>query len=243
MLPDFTPLDYLVLGLYAASWFGYALFADFSRWHERSIMKLMDDYRRRWMREMLRRDNRIVDTNIVASLQNGAAFFASTTVFAVGGLIAALGASEQSIALISTLPFAQPGSTQVWQAKVLLMVFVLSYAFFKFAWTFRLQNYCQVLLGAAPVETGPAPEAEAHAERAAKISALAAWHFNRGLRAYFFALAALTWFIHPLLFGGTILYVLYVLYRREFRSRSLKALRETGVVDRPGDRHLGSGSR
>ena len=49
--------------------------------------------------------------------------------------------------------------------------------------------------------------------------------FNRGLRAYFFALAALAWFVHPLLFMVANVYVLYVLHRREFRSKSLKALR------------------
>lgn len=207
------------------SWFGYSLFADHSHWRARSIMVIMDRYREQWMLRMLQRENRIVDTTIIGSLQNGAAFFASTTVFAVGGLIAALGAAEQSIALLSTLPWAQPGTPETWQVKVLLLIFVLAYAFFKFAWTFRLQNYCAIVLGAAPVETDAGPEAKAVALRAARISALAAGHFNRGLRAYFFALAALAWFLHPLLFVGTILYVLYVLFRREFRSRSLKVLR------------------
>ena len=68
-------------------------------------------------------------------------------------------------------------------------------------------------------------EDSALAQRAARISSLAARHFNRGLRAYFFALAALAWFLHPALFIAMIVYVLYVLHRREFRSKSLKALR------------------
>jgi uncharacterized membrane protein len=101
----------------------------------------------------------------------------------------------------------------------------MAYAFFKFAWTFRLQNYCAVLLGATSVETEPGPEGTAMALRVARISALAARHFNRGLRAYFFALAALAWFVHPVLFMVMIVYVLYVLHRREFRSKSLKVLR------------------
>ena len=48
---------------------------------------------------------------------------------------------------------------------------------------------------------------------------------NRGLRAYFFALAGLAWFVHLALFIVMIVYVLYVLHRREFRSKSLKVLR------------------
>ena len=187
-------------------------------------MKSMDDYRERWMLQMLRRENRMVDAGIIGSLQNGAAFFASTTIFALGGLMAALGASEQAIGILSTLPMAQPGTAETWRIKVLLLIVVVAYAFFKFAWTFRLQNYCSVLLGATPVETEADSENTALARRAARISALAARHFNRGLRAYHFALAALTWFLHPALFIGTTVYVIYVLHRREFRSRSLKAL-------------------
>ena len=111
---------------------------------------------------------------------------------------------------------------------MLLLIFVMAYAFFKFAWTFRLHNYSSVLLGAAPLDTEADSEGAAHAARAAKLSALAARHFNRGLRAYFFALAALAWFVHPLLLMAASVYVLYVLHRREFRSKSLKALRLEG---------------
>ena len=232
-MPEFTTLDYVAFALYVASWIGYAVFADHSRWHKRSIMKMMDGYRDRWMLEMLVRDNRMVDANIIGTLQSGAAFFASTTIFALGALVAALGASEQAIGILSTLPMAEPGTVETWRIKVLLLIVVLVYAFFKFAWTFRLQNYCSVLLGATPVATetgsGTNSESTSLALRAAKISALAARHFNRGLRAYFFALAALAWFVHPVLFIGTTIYVLYVLHRREFRSRSLKALMGEGV--------------
>lgn len=224
-MPAISPLDGLAFAFYVASWIGYTRFADHSRWGERSIMKLMDDYRLRWMQQMLRRDNRIVDTNIIGNLQNGAAFFASTTIFALGGLIAALGSSEQAIGVLSTLPFGEPGRAETWRLKVLLLIAIMAYAFFKFAWTFRLQNYCSVVLGAIPIETEAGAENSALAKRAGKVSALAARHFNRGLRAYFFALAALAWFVHPVLFMAAILYVLYVLHRREFRSKSLKALR------------------
>ncbi len=185
----------------------------------------MTGYRARWMRQMLRRENRMVDASIISSLQNGAAFFASTTIFGVGGLIAALGASDQAQSILEALPIVEPDSPGVWQLKVLMLIVVLAYAFFKFAWAFRLYNYCAVLVGAAPIDPDDDPQAAVLAQRAARISGLAARHSKRGLRAYFFALAALAWFLHPVLFMGTNVYVLFVLYRREFRSRSLHALR------------------
>lgn len=60
----------------------------------------------------------------------------------------------------------QAGSVIAWRLKVLFLIAVLAYAFFKFAWTCRLQNYCSVLLGALPVGIEPDLEAESLAARA-----------------------------------------------------------------------------
>ena len=68
-------------------------------------------------------------------------------------------------------------------------------------------------------------EAEAHAQRTVAIVDRASRHFNRGLRAYFFALAALAWFVHPWLMIMAATWVVFVLYRREFRSKALAAIR------------------
>lgn len=224
-MPDVTLLDYLAFGFFVASWFGYALVADYGRLRQRSIMKVMDDYRERWMLEMLHRDPRIVDTNIIAGQQNGAAFFASTSIFALGGMIAALAASDEAVSILASLPLVHPGTPETWRIKVLLLIVIMAHAFFKFAWTFRLHNYSSILVGATPSDPGAEAEGRTTALRAAKISALAARHFNRGLRSYFFALAALAWFLHPGLFIGATVYVIYILYRREFRSKSLRALK------------------
>lgn len=223
---DLTPLDYIALAIFAVCWVGYTLAADHGPGHERSVSAVMSRYRTRWMRQMLVRENRMIDASINSSLQNGAAFFASTSIFALGGLIAILGASEQAMAFLEKLPVVQQASPSVWQLKVLMMIAILAYAFFKFAWSFRLYNYSAVLLGAAPVEAHDDPEADAIARRTARISTLAGRHFNRGLRGYFFALAALGWFIHPGLFVATSILVVLVIYRREFRSKSLRLLSE-----------------
>ena len=67
-------------------------------------------------------------------------------------------------------------------------------------------------------------EHEAYAERGAKLIATAGKHFNYGLRAYYFGLAALAWFVHPLLFIAATSLVVFVTYRREFRSTTLRTL-------------------
>src|SRR5437879_1907030 len=50
-----------------------------------SLSARMNVYREAWMRRLLDREARMVDMQIMAALQNGTAFFASTSLIAVGG--------------------------------------------------------------------------------------------------------------------------------------------------------------
>ena len=80
----------------------------------------------------------------------------------------------------------------------LALIFV--YAFFKFAWSYRLFNYAAILIGAVPPVNGAngEPRRAAPRARAAAMNVVAGRHFNRGQRAFFFALAYLGWFVEPL---------------------------------------------
>ena len=223
-LLDFTALDYVALGWFLTCWIGFSIFADHSRWGARSTTGIMTGYRRRWMHMMLHRENRIVDANILGNLLNGVAFFASTSIFAIGGVLAMLAAGDVAVQIITDLPFADATSRLAWELKTLLLVVTLIFAFFKFARAFQLYNYCSILIGAAPSAVENTPEAQAMADRAAGMNILAASHFSRGIRAYFFALALLSWFVHPMPFIAATAWVVLVIYRREFRSRSLQII-------------------
>ena len=74
----FSWLDYGALAFFVVAWLGYHIGIEFSGAHRRSLNVRMNEHRRAWMERMLERDNRIVDANIMSSLQNGTAFFAST---------------------------------------------------------------------------------------------------------------------------------------------------------------------
>ncbi len=226
MPAGFTILDYAAFGWLIVCWSGYTVFADHGPWRTRSVTAAMSSYRHQWMRVMLQRENRIVDTNIIGNLLNGVAFYSSTTILAVGGLLAVLGAPDSAIQILKDLPFAVETTRAMWELKVLVLVGILIITFFKFAWAYRLFNNCSVLIGAAPIEAAGDPQAEALAERAGKLNSLAARHFNRALRAYFFALATLSWFINPLIFVITVTLVVCVIFRRDFRSRSLMIVRQ-----------------
>lgn len=224
-MPTLSAVDYVAVIWFFIAWFGYTALVDYSPLRRRSVSAAMNGYRRRWIGEMLKRDIRLVDSQILGNLMTGIGFFASTTILLIGGLFALLGASEAAISALADLPIAIRTSRPVWELKVLMLVVIFVYAFFKFAWAYRLSNYCAILIGAAPSHAELSADGDAsHVERLARIANQMGHHFNRGLRSYFFALAALGWFIHPVLFIAASSWVLLVLYRRDFNSREFHLL-------------------
>jgi uncharacterized membrane protein len=188
----------------------------------------MNGYREEWMKRMLGRDMRMVDAQITAALQNGTAFFASTSLIAVGGALTMLRATESILPMMSALPFGGgTQSPQVWEFKMLGLAVILIYAFFKFAWSYRLFNYFAIMVGASPPPAEKdTPAAHAFVERAARVSTDAGRHFNRGQRALFFALGYLGWLLGPLPFAITTLGVVIVMWWRQFASDARQAFAE-----------------
>ncbi|MGQ0752185.1 MAG: DUF599 domain-containing protein [Betaproteobacteria bacterium] len=222
-----TWLDVAAFLFFIIAWVGYATFATRHGRNVPSLHTTMDGYRRTWMVRMIERDNRMVDVNIMRNLTRSSQFFASTTMLVLGALIALLGYVQQALDVVSGLPFTVKGTQRVTEIKILLLVVIFVYAFFKFSWGIRQLGFCSILVGAAPKQPGDDPEQYApHINRIARITSSAGVNFNNGLRAYYFALAALAWFLHPWLMMIATAWVVYVLYRREFRSRTLRALIE-----------------
>ena len=224
MLP-FGTLDLLALVWFAGAWVAYALGVEWSGYGRHGLNSRMDAYREIWVKRILARDMRMVDMQIMASLQNGTAFFASTTLIAVGGALTLLRSTEDVMAIFATLPLDIQTTRTQWEAKVIGLAVIFVYAFFKFAWSYRLFNYVSIMLGAMPfAEDKDTPEAADHVRRTAKLFAAAGRHFNRGQRAFFFALAYLGWFLSPLLFMLTTAAALVVMWRRQFASDSFHAI-------------------
>jgi uncharacterized membrane protein len=190
-------------------------------------MGIVHNYRRDWMAVMLQREGRIVDTSILANLSNSSTFFASTTLLILGGLLALLGAKEKLVSFVSDIPFAAKVSDELWEIKILFLILIFIYAFFVFTWSLRQFNFVSILVGAAPPPGIAGDEFERFVVRAGRLASLAGDSFNDGLRAYYFALAGLTWFVHPWLLLIASPLVVLVLYWREFRSDAFKVLTET----------------
>ena len=130
----------------------------------------MNRYRVVWMRRMLDREMRMVDMQVMASLQNGTAFFASTSLFAIGGALTVLRTTDEMLNVVATLPVGISTTRVLWEMKAIGLAVIFVYAFFKFAWSYRLFNYVSILLGAMPPESEKdTPEAETHVQRTTAV--------------------------------------------------------------------------
>jgi uncharacterized membrane protein len=232
-LAGFSWVDYAALLFFAGAWLAYHFGVENGPVRHRSLNVRMNEYRRVWMRQMLTRDNRMVDANIMGSLQNGTAFFASTSLIAIGGVLTLLQATDHVVTLFAELPFGLATTRLAWEIKVVGLAIIFVYAFFKFAWSYRIFNYAAILVGAMPQPGASEAAARAAIERTAAMNVVAGRHFNRGQRAFFFALAYLGWFVSAYLFMGATAAVLFVMWRRQFASDAVAAL---GTVDAREDR-------
>ncbi len=220
--------DWAALTLFVLGWIGYAQFASRRARVESTLLSSTNHYRRLWMIQVTHRDQRVVDAAITQNLASSPGFWASTTILVLGGLLAVLGTTEKASEFVSDLPFAVRTSMQVLDFKLIVLLVVFIYAFFRFTWSMRVYSFGAILVGAAPnvdvFDQGDADRQE-FGDRAGKLMGMAAESFADGLRAYYMSFAVIAWLVSPVAFGCGTLAVLWILYRREFRSDVAAILR------------------
>ena len=231
-MTDFRLFDAIAFGIFVLAWFLYHHFVEHPRAGEQSLNGLMDRYRARWIKQMEQRTERIFDTQVLAGLQNGTAFFASTSLFAFGGSFALIRAADDVLKIFADLPLGIETTRTMWEIKVTGLALIFVYAFFKFAWSYRLFNYAAILLGAAPPsDRGTSIDRARHAEALTAVITDAGREFNRGQRAFFFALAYVGWFVSPIALLITTMAALIAMLQRQFRSRAHAAIKSLAAYD------------
>jgi len=209
--------DILALLWFLGCWIAYA-------WLEHNkpgLSKDVERWREKWALSLLARENRMVDIQAINALISNVTFFASTTILILAGLFAMLGAVEQGVKIFASLPFAQAMSPLSWVFKAGTLLVIFIYAFFKFGWSIKQHTISAVVMASLPEAAHThTPEVHTDALRMAKLSSLGAKHYNDGIRAYYFALAAFGWYIHAWVFMLATAWVVLVLFRREYRSRA-----------------------
>ncbi len=214
----FSPLDMTALGLLVGFWLLIGWRIEHPRSKHPSTSQIMAGYRREWMQQMITREPRIFDASIVANLRQGTAFFASTSVIAIGGSLALIGNAERVSALTNELILTDSPAF-VWEVKMVVLALFLVNAFLKFVWANRLFGYAAVVMASVPNDITDA-NCQPRAAQAGEINVTAARSFNRGLRSVYFALTCAAWLAGPIALMAATAFTLAVIWRREFASRS-----------------------
>ena len=220
--------DWLALGCFFAAWMVYSWFTRHVNAGRDSLIATTNKYRNLWMMQATSRDPRVLDGIITQNLSSTPSFFSSTTIIVIGGLFALLGSTDKAAELVKDIPFAVRTSVLIFDLKVLLLISIFGYAFFRFSWSMRQYTFVALVIGSMPepkdFDNGKFDRKE-FAERAGRMLGLAAETFNDGLRAYYFSFAVIAWFFSAPAFVMATALVILILYSREYRSEVLEVLR------------------
>ena len=223
----FSPTDFAAFALLVFCWCLINWLIAHPPKNRTPVSELMANYRREWMGQMITREPRIFDAQIVSNLRQGTAFFASTSVIAIGGTLALIGNADQLAGLAQDLTIAENPRdyTIISEIKLIVLAIFLINAFLKFVWSNRLFGYCSVLMAAVPNDPTD-PKCIGMSAKAGEINITAARSFNQGLRSLYFALAAAAWLAGPYMLMLAAFGTFIVIWRREFASHSRRILLE-----------------
>jgi len=227
MIESLGAINFMCLFWLLLCWIGYSQFAKVMARKTNSLSSILKCHRVDWMRQCMVRELRVADSSIIGNLERNVSFFASTSMLIIAGVLTAFGSVESVYQVFSDVAYISDVTPMQIRFKLLVLGGVFIYAFFTFTWSMRQFGFASVLLGALPYtpKGSISPDLkERYARNSGKVLDQAFHSFNYGLRAYYFSLALLAWFIHPYAFLVAVVLVVAVLYHREFRSNTLKAL-------------------
>src|SRR5713226_8004187 len=107
-------IDLAAIAYFVVAWIGYAVAVEWRQEHHGGLNARIHRYREVWMRRTLSREARMVDMQIMASLQNGTAFFASTSLLAVGGALTLMRSTNEALGILGALPVNLSPSPALW---------------------------------------------------------------------------------------------------------------------------------
>jgi len=227
-----TLLDIVAFTWFLICWIGYSTFARRAAKTTDTLSSVLYRFRKEWIEKLSRTGMSEVDSELLASLERQVSFFASTSLLILASLVGVLSTASDIFMNLGSLNFVTATSIQVIQLKLLLLIVIFTYGFFTFTWSIRQYGFCFILFGSSfntvryydRAEDYRAVAKERDFKAMAKVLDRAAHSYNFGLRAYYFALAVLGWFINPWIFMLACALTVLVLYRREFRSSTVQAL-------------------
>lgn len=220
-----TTLDAIAFAIFLACWLAYQpLLAVLGRDGPGVINTDMRFIRLAWMDNMVRRENRFMDGQLLGHALNSASFFASSNLLLIAGGAGALFGGEATFRSVSALMVIQTSSRMLFELQLALVLITLARGLLDFIWAIRQMNYCIAAVGAVPFEGLDEPQKVALGRAVARMLNPALSSFNAGVRGYYFALAAAAWLFGPWTLIGATLGATSLLLWRQRRSPAAAAI-------------------
>ena len=223
-----TLYDWLALGLFVLCWFAHGPLMSLLTKRSGTLTDDMQVIRRVWMTAMSHREIRLVDANLIGHTIHSVGFFASTNLLLIAAVGSVLFGGEQAMQGIAAAGVG-PTPTRLLEIKLALILACLARGLLDFIWSIRQMNYSLAVIGAAP-------EMHTEADRAALGVAAtdllnpALSSFSRGVRGYYFALAAAAWLFGPLWLALGVIAAFCLLTWRQIGSPAALAIRNARRV-------------
>ena len=227
---DATIADWVALAIFTFCVIGYSRYSDNSQ-NPRMLNAKMRKVRRLWIRHMLAREDRVTDTLLTGHSANAISFFASATILVLVGLIGIVSRTRDLHALASEIILVHPTSLALFQFKLLGLISIFIFGFYRFTWSLLQASYYFGLMGAAlPVSTLSPTDLDHIADAIAIVLNNVFTNFHSGIRTYYYGLAWLGWIFQPMIFSAATLFITLVLIWRQLRSPAALAIQHFADV-------------
>lgn len=195
-------------------WFGYNFGVPLLERSRPSLSVIMSMQRRRWVANAVTRESPL-DAILSANLMGSISFLASTSVLLVLAIFTAFGNLTALMDTLATVGLKLAYSSADVQIHLFSMLAIFVMSFFSFTLALRQFNHFCILLGAMAHSHTSDDEVDAIAQ----LNTLAARNFNNGIRAYYFAVPSVFWFISEwAAIAVSVITVMFMIHREFFSS-------------------------
>ncbi len=197
-----------------------------------SLSVIMSLQRRRWVANAARRESPL-DAILSGNLMQAVSLLASTSVLIILAIFAAFGAVGMLMETLNTLGLGHDVTQAEMQFHMLVLLAIFVSSLFAFTLSLRQFNHFCIMLGAISHDV---PATEDEIDAIAKLNSLAAKNFNNGIRAYYFAVPAVAWFVSPWAAIAVTLVTISFIVQREFFSSGHRIAASVALIASQRDR-------
>lgn len=191
-----------------------------------SLSVIMNMQRRRWVTNATRRESPF-DAILSGNIMGSVSFLASTSVLLVLAVFAVFGQLQTLMESLDSLSLDRAYTVLDVQIHLAVMLAMFVMAFFAFTLSLRQFNHFCIMLGALDHDRVTSEE---EIDAIARMNALGAKNFNSGIRAYYFSVATVAWFVSEWFAVVACLITVLILAHREFFSSAHRTAASAAVI-------------